>query len=190
MPPRELSEAESSPLRAPTPPPRRGSATTELGIKCVLVGDGAVGKSSLIVSYTCNGYPACYRPTALDTFSGRLSGRLGRGSWAPGGGGKPLARGASRPEAARRGRVGPDASLTRNPPAPPHSASPGGRGAGAHRALGHGGTGEKLGTAATGRGGGGDGRTPGGPGMEAALGTPEYESQAPSPMWKANSRAL
>nr|KAF6502317.1 ras-like protein family member V [Molossus molossus] len=69
MPPRELSEAESSPLRAPTPPPRRGSATTELGIKCVLVGDGAVGKSSLIVSYTCNGYPSCYRPTALDTFS-------------------------------------------------------------------------------------------------------------------------
>ncbi|VCW99191.1 unnamed protein product, partial [Gulo gulo] len=69
MPPRELSESESSPLRASTPPPRRGSAPPELGIKCVLVGDGAVGKSSLIVSYTCNGYPARYRPTALDTFS-------------------------------------------------------------------------------------------------------------------------
>ncbi|XP_004578225.1 rho-related GTP-binding protein RhoV [Ochotona princeps] len=69
MPPRELSEAEPPPLRAPTPPPRRRSATPELGIKCVLVGDGAVGKSSLIVSYTCNGYPARYRPTALDTFS-------------------------------------------------------------------------------------------------------------------------
>uniref|UniRef100_A0A8C0WSE2 Rho-related GTP-binding protein RhoV n=1 Tax=Castor canadensis TaxID=51338 RepID=A0A8C0WSE2_CASCN len=69
MPPRELSEAEPPPLRTPTPPPRRRSATPELGIKCVLVGDGAVGKSSLIVSYTCNGYPACYRPTALDTFS-------------------------------------------------------------------------------------------------------------------------
>lgn len=78
MPPRELSEAESSPLRAPTPPPRRGSASPELGIKCVLVGDGAVGKSSLIVSYTCNGYPARYRPTALDTFSGTPSGPGGR----------------------------------------------------------------------------------------------------------------
>lgn len=78
MPPRELSEAESSPLRAPTPPPRRGSASPELGIKCVLVGDGAVGKSSLIVSYTCNGYPARYRPTALDTFSGTFNGPGGR----------------------------------------------------------------------------------------------------------------
>lgn len=78
MPPRELSEAESSPLRAPTPPPRRGSAPPELGIKCVLVGDGAVGKSSLIVSYTCNGYPARYRPTALDTFSGTFNGPGGR----------------------------------------------------------------------------------------------------------------
>ncbi|MEJ1278611.1 hypothetical protein NN561_009533 [Cricetulus griseus] len=72
MPPRELSEAEPPPLPASTPPPRRRSAPPppELGIKCVLVGDGAVGKSSLIVSYTCNGYPARYRPTALDTFSG------------------------------------------------------------------------------------------------------------------------
>lgn len=76
MPPRELSEAESSPLRSPTPPPGRGSASPELGIKCVLVGDGAVGKSSLIVSYTCNGYPARYRPTALDTFSGMFNGRV------------------------------------------------------------------------------------------------------------------
>lgn len=111
MPPRELSEAESSPLRAPTPPPRRGSATTELGIKCVLVGDGAVGKSSLIVSYTCNGYPACYRPTALDTFSGRLSGRLGRGR-APGAGagGRAGGRGpAGSPS--RGGRAGPEVAL-------------------------------------------------------------------------------
>lgn len=70
MPPRELSDAEPPPLPASTPPPRRRSSPPELGIKCVLVGDGAVGKSSLIVSYTCNGYPTRYRPTALDTFSG------------------------------------------------------------------------------------------------------------------------
>lgn len=39
-------------------------------ISCMLVGDGAVGKTSMIVSYTSNGYPAEYRQTGFDVFSG------------------------------------------------------------------------------------------------------------------------
>jgi len=37
-------------------------------IKCVFLGDGAVGKTSLIISYTTNGYPSEYVPTAIDTY--------------------------------------------------------------------------------------------------------------------------
>lgn len=43
-------------------------------ISCMLVGDGAVGKTSMIVSYTSNGYPADYQQTGFDVFSGQLPG--------------------------------------------------------------------------------------------------------------------
>lgn len=45
----------------------------EHAISCMLVGDGAVGKTSMIVSYTTNGYPTDYKQTAFDVFSGKHS---------------------------------------------------------------------------------------------------------------------
>lgn len=42
-------------------------------INCVVVGDSTVGKTSLIVSYTSNGYPEKYVPTVHDYYTVRLT---------------------------------------------------------------------------------------------------------------------
>ena len=39
-------------------------------IKCTLIGDGGVGKTSLLASYFINGFPNDYIPTAFDQFKG------------------------------------------------------------------------------------------------------------------------
>lgn len=74
MPSQDEAQAVNEADSPPPVPPRANlkQNSPERRVKCVLVGDAAVGKTSLIISYTTNGYPAEHIPTAFDNFTGKL----------------------------------------------------------------------------------------------------------------------
>jgi GTPase SAR1 family protein len=45
---------------------------TSGGVKCVIVGDGGVGKTSLLMSYTSGGIMMDYIPTCFDCYTGTV----------------------------------------------------------------------------------------------------------------------